>query len=108
MVVSPRLLVPPCLIGVGLVILLANAIALTGWGVYVPKLFAISPILILLGMAMLLFPGAAPPPDLDQQNANRHYWKAAPRAHKAAWFVAAAIGLALGILGIDYLGYFDR
>lgn len=99
---------PLTMFGCGAVVAAVNGIALAGWNTYFPKFLAAVPVFVLLGVAMLMFPGAEAPPGVDGAEKTRHYWKAAPTSRKAIWIGFGAVGLAIGLYAIHRLGYFAR
>jgi len=99
---------PLTMLGSGAAIAAVNAISLGVWNTYFPKFLAAVPVFLMLGVAMLIFPGAEAPPGVEGANKTRHYWKAAPTSRKVIWVVFGAVGLAIGIYAIERLGYFVR
>lgn len=99
---------PLTMFGIGVAIAAVNGVSLAGWNTYFPKLLAAVPVFVLLGVAMLIFPGAEAPPGVDGAEKTRHYWKAAPTSRKAIWIGFGAVGLAIGLYAIHRLGYFAR
>lgn len=97
-------MVPLIVISTGAAIAVINGITLTVWNVYFPKWLAAVPVLMLLGAAMLIFPGAEAPPGVDEATRTRHYWKAAPMSRKAIWIAFGAVGLVISLYVGDFLG----
>jgi hypothetical protein len=100
--------VPLITLGIGVAIAAVNGIALVGWNTYFPKFLAAVPVFVLLGVAMLIFPGAEAPSGVEGADKTNHYWKAAPTSRKAIWIAFGAVGLAIGLYFIHRLGYFSR
>jgi hypothetical protein len=67
------------------------------FGYYFPKWLAATPAVILVGIAMLLFPGAEPPAEIEQAKRTGYFFAKAPLLNKIAWVVSGAAGVALGV-----------
>ena len=66
-------------------------------GYYFPKWLAATPAVILVGVAMLLFPGAEPPAETEYAKRTGYFFRKAPLRNKIAWVVFGAAGVAIGV-----------
>ena len=67
------------------------------------KIMLAGPVLVLIGLAMLVFPGG----DVTIQDINsksKSMWGEAPTGHKIVWLLAGAIGIAVAL--VYFLGDF--
>ena len=88
--------VPIGLLVVGGLFVVVNLGAIQ-FGYYFPKWLAATPAIILVGLAMLLFPGAEPPAEIEQAKRTRYFFGKAPLLNKIAWIVFGAAGVAIGV-----------
>lgn len=71
----------------------------------VPKIFIASPALIIVGLAMIIFPGGdIKVSDLDHSS-RLQIWGPAPLSHKIAWIISLLIGAIVSVWGFIY--FFD-
>lgn len=83
------------LIVLGLIFGAVNAVMIVSAGKYLPKLTAAVPVLLLLGLAMMLFPGEAEGKEASEKISL--LWKGAAMKDRAAWILSSAAGLAVGL-----------
>lgn len=98
-------IVPYSMIGAGVAMAAINGIVLISWNTHFPELLVAVPHFVLLGIGMLLFPGAEAPPGVEK---TKYYWRAAPTSRKAIWIAFGAVGLAIGVFVVHRMGFFSR
>ena len=99
--------VPVSVIAIGATIAGVNAISLAVANSYFPKTLMAMPAMLLVGVAMLIFPGAGFPPGTPAAEQARRYLPDAPVLHKAMWIVFGGVGLAIGFHALTRLGYIN-
>ncbi len=98
---------PVSLIVIGVAIGVANAIALLVANAYFPRSLMAILALLLVGVAMLVFPGARFPPGTPAAEQGRRYMAEAPVLHKAMWIVFGGVGVAAGFYALTRLGHIN-
>ena len=83
------------LLAVGVVFGAVNVVMILSAGKYFPKLTAAVPVLALLGIAMMLFPGKAE--EKEAVDRISILWNGASVKDKSAWIVSSIAGLVIGL-----------
>jgi hypothetical protein len=97
--------VPNLMFGFVGLIVVVNAIAFF-FGRFFPQALAMVPPLLLVGIAMSVFPGTEPPQGLPDNVRARLFYERTPAKYKWIWAAAAAAGIPPGIYLIYRLGAF--
>ena len=79
---------------VGCIIGAINLVLLFAMEMYFPKYTAAVPVLLLLGLAMIIFPGKAEGKEALEQLSI--LWEGTSMVDRAAWIISSIIGFAIG------------
>lgn len=74
---------------------------------YVPKIVLSGPALIIVGIAMSIFPGGnITVQELNTKEKTKGYiWTDAPVTHKVAWLIAFAMGVTASLIQMNMTGF---